>query len=170
MLEARPLLEMLRRYDIPVALACALPEARVRDSLQRNNLTEFFDAIVTAEDSGAPEVEYYFSYAAQCIQRPSMRCVVFGQSNTSVEASHELGMKCVVITGNKPVYDFVGADLVVRNLSQLSFFNLKRLFGAEDLVPSKLAEEDEERDQEVDDPELDDFEPSYYDDGPTFRW
>lgn len=84
------------------------------------------------------QVEYYYSYASQLIQRPPIRCVVVGESNTSVEAAHELGMKCVVVTGNRPVYDFVGADLVVRNLSQISFFNLKRLFGAEDPVPSRI--------------------------------
>jgi hypothetical protein len=43
--------------------------------------------------------QFYYSYAAQQIQRPPIRCVVFGESNQSVEAAHELGMKCVVVTG-----------------------------------------------------------------------
>jgi len=159
MLEARPFLETLRRYNIPMALACALPEARVRETLKRINMAQYFDAVVTAEDSGAPEVEFYYSYASQSIQRPPIRCVVVGESNIAVEGAHELGMKCVVVTGNKPVYDFVAADLVVRNLSQLTFFNMKRLFGAEDLVASRLMEEQERGGSgEVDDPELDDFD------------
>ncbi len=133
-----------RRYQIPVALACALPEQRVSDALKRTNLRDYFDAVVTAEDSGAPEVEYYLSYAAQQIQRPPMRCVVFGESNTSVEAAHELGMKSVVVTGNRPVYDFVGADLVVRNLSQVTLFNLKRLFSTEDLVASRHDQDEQD--------------------------
>lgn len=124
-------------------------------------MMQYFDAIITAEDSGAPEVEFYYSYASQSIKRPPMRCVVVGESNTAVEGAHELGMKCVVITGNKPVYDFTAADLVVRNLSQLTFFNMKRLFGNENLVASKLLEQeqDEYGQGEVDDPELDDFPP-----------
>jgi len=31
------------------------------------------------------QVEYYYSYASQRIQRPPIRCVVVGESNTSVE-------------------------------------------------------------------------------------
>lgn len=46
-------------------------------------------------------------------------------------------MKCIVVTGNKPVYDFSSADLVVRDLSQINMFNLKRLFSEEELVQSR---------------------------------
>ncbi|KAJ9526834.1 hypothetical protein QJQ45_017786 [Haematococcus lacustris] len=159
-LEARQFLETLQRYNIPIALACSLPGARVREDLKRYNLAQFFDAVVTAEDSGAPEVEYYYSYAAQLIGRPSMRCVVVGESNTSVEAAHELGMKSVIVTGCKPVFDFVSADLVVRNMSQITLFNMKRLFSVENACPPRSLEEDGEEDSsEVDDPELDMFEP-----------
>ncbi|GLI69210.1 hypothetical protein VaNZ11_013783, partial [Volvox africanus] len=142
MLEARPFLETLKRYSVPVALATPLHEAKVHEALQRHNLQGYFDATVTAEDSGSAEVEYYYAYAASKIQRPPIRCVVVGESNTSVEAAHELGMKCVVVTGNAPVYDFTGADLVVRNLSQLSFMNMKRLFADENLVESRLSGEE----------------------------
>ncbi|PNW85576.1 hypothetical protein CHLRE_03g193300v5 [Chlamydomonas reinhardtii] len=138
MLETRPFLETLKRYSIPVALATPLSESKVKDGLQRHNLAQYFDAVVTAEDSGSAEVEFYYAYAASKIQRPPIRCVVVGESNTSVEAAHELGMKCVVVTGTNPVFDFTGADLVVRNLSQLSFMNMKRLFAEESLVESKL--------------------------------
>lgn len=50
--------------------------------------------VVTAEDSGAPEVEFYYSYASQQIQRPPIRCVVFGESNIAVRdfsvSAHEI--------------------------------------------------------------------------------
>ena len=71
-----------------------------------------------------------------------MRCIVIGDSNTSVEAAHELGMKCIIVAGNNPVYNFTSADLVVRDLSQLSFLNLKKLFGEESLVEPRLSAED----------------------------
>ena len=142
MLEARPFLDTLKRYSIPVALVTPQNETKVHESLKRHSLAGYFDALVTAEDSGSAEVEFYYAYAAQRIQRPPIRCVVVGESNTTVEAAHELGMKCVVVTGNQPVYDFVGADLVVRNLSQLSFMNIKRLFASEELVESRMSGED----------------------------
>ncbi len=139
MLEAAPFLETIRRYNIPVALACALPGDRVREGLQRYSLQQYFDVVVTAEDGGATEVEWYYMDAAQQIQRPPARCIVIGESSTSVEAAHELGMKCVVLSGNNPVYNFSSADLVVRDLSQLSFLNLKKLFGQEGLVEPRLS-------------------------------
>lgn len=146
MLEARPFLETIRRYNIPVALACSLPDKKVRDGLGKFGLHEYFDTVVTAEDGGATEVEWYFMYAAQQIQRPPMRCIVIGESNTSVEAAHELGMKCVVLSGNNPVYNFSSADLVVRDLSQLTFLNLKKLFGQEGLVEPRLSSDDSNMD------------------------
>lgn len=142
MLEARPFLDTIRRYNIPVALACSLPERRVREGLAKFGLQQHFDVVVTAEDGGATEVEWYFMYAAQQIQRPPMRCIVIGQSNTTVEAAHELGMKCVVLSGNNPVYNFSSADLVVRDLSQLTFLNLKKLFGQEGLVEARIGAEE----------------------------
>jgi hypothetical protein len=87
-----------------------------------------------------PLLYRYYMYAAQCIQRPPMRCIVIGDSNSTVEAAHELGMKCIVVSGNNPVWDFTAADLVVRDLSQLSFLNLKKLFGEESLVEPRLVE------------------------------
>ncbi|KAF5837530.1 HAD-like domain-containing protein [Dunaliella salina] len=154
MLEARQFLELLRKYSIPVALACALPSERLESGLTRTNLAKHFNAVVTAEDSGAQEVEYIYSFASQRIQRPPIRCVVVGESNTSVEAAHELGMKCIVVTGNKPVYDYSSADLVVRDLSYINMFNLKRLFSEEDLVQSRLVEEEEEE-EDLDSESLD---------------
>lgn len=69
-----------------------------------------------------------------------------------------------------------GADLVVRDLTKLTFFNMKRLFGAEELVASKQLELEEQMERmgghgedEVDDPELDDFDlPSYSSRGAFF--
>ena len=42
--------------QVPVALATSQPERRVRPAMEKLNLTNYFDAVVTAEDNGAPEV------------------------------------------------------------------------------------------------------------------
>lgn len=186
--------------QVPVALATAQPERRVKPAVEKLNMSNYFDAIVTAEDNGAPEVSQHttwlgasdssciltvvfvvrlavvvqqptlcdrtltdhasaatadvavclqveFSYiaAANQLQRPFVRCIVVGDSNRSVEAAHELGMKSVIVTGNQPAWNFSGADLVVRNLSQLSFVNMKKLFGNEDLVEAQFELEQQEQ-------------------------
>jgi beta-phosphoglucomutase-like phosphatase (HAD superfamily) len=130
-----------------VALATSVSERRVRPALVKLALTNHFDAVVTAEDNGSAEVEYFYMAAAQQLQRPFVRCIVVGDNNRSVEAAHELGMKSVIVTGGQPSWNYGGADLVVRNLQQLSFVNMKKLFGAEDLVEPQFdrSEFDRER-------------------------
>ena len=51
-------------------------------------------------------------------------------------------MKCIIVAGNSPAYNFTSADLVVRDLSQLSFLNLKKLFGEESLVEPRSSPDD----------------------------
>jgi hypothetical protein len=239
-------LSALLCMQTPVALATSQPERRVKPAIDRLNLANYFDAVVTAEDNGSPEVskfgmvscafvsgqycswfacfllpaavstprvqyavqhvdchsgcgiacvwslyvtvtlddecyasaivlglfwsittcmvvaalmpchphaslccsmlqvEFYYMCAAQQLQRPFVRCIVVGDSNRSVEAAHELGMKSVIVTGpNQPAWNFSGADLVVRSLSSLSFVNMKSLFGNEDLVESQFEMEEE---------------------------
>jgi len=120
--------------QIPVALATPLPERRLRPALDRLDLSRTFAAVITAEDNASPELETTYLAAAHQLRRPPLRCVVLGDSNRSVEAAHELGMKSVVVTGGQPAWNFGGADLVVRGLGQLTFVNLKKLFAQEDLV------------------------------------
>lgn len=53
----------------------------------------------------------------------------------------QVGMKCVALAGRHPVYELSAADLVVRDLSQLSFVNLKRLFAAEETVALRVSKQ-----------------------------
>jgi beta-phosphoglucomutase-like phosphatase (HAD superfamily) len=53
--------------QIPVALASAQPERRVKPAIDQLNLANYFDAVVTAEDNGSPEVGWW------CIWR-KFRC------------------------------------------------------------------------------------------------
>lgn len=68
--------------QVPVAVACSAPEARVKQVLEASGLATQLEAVVTAEDvyRGRPDPEAYL-YAAQQLQRPPVRCVVVGNSN-----------------------------------------------------------------------------------------
>ncbi|CAA6655595.1 unnamed protein product [Spirodela intermedia] len=87
-----------------------------------------FDAIVTAEDvyRGKPDPEM-FVYAAQLLNFIPERCIIFGNSNSTVEAAHDARMKCVAVASKHPVYELSAADLVVRRLDELSIVDLKNL-------------------------------------------
>lgn len=135
------LLETLNQQDIPVAV-CSTERHRVEASVSSLGLRHYIDEIVTAEDVErcVPDPEAY-AYAAQKLNRPPFRCVVVGASNSSCEAAHDLGMKCVATAGTLPPYELNAADLVVRRLDDLSFVNLKQLFREEEL---RCSEENEE--------------------------
>lgn len=144
------LMDILQRNSSPLALVSSAPERRVLPALELAGLTSRFDTIVTADDvfRGSPDPEGYL-YAAQRMQRPPVRCVVIGSSNLSIEAAHEVGMKCVALAGRHPVYELSAADLVVRDLSQLSFVNLKKLFAEEDRVSGQRDDDDMDGQREM---------------------
>lgn len=136
----------LKSLETPCALVSSSPEKMVYKVLDGiPDLENMFDVVVSAEDvyRGRPDPEGYL-YAAQRLDRPPFRCVVVGNSNASIEAAHEVGMKCVVVAAGRPTYEVGAADLVVRSLDDVSFINLKKLFGEEcsDAVFSEEEEDD----------------------------
>ena len=72
----------MHTMQVPVAVACSAPEARVQPVLETTGLWPALEAVVTAEDvyRGRPDPEAYL-LAAQKLQRPPVRCVVVGNSN-----------------------------------------------------------------------------------------
>ena len=147
------LMDTLERSGAPIALVSSAPERRVESILEASGLAPRFEVVVSADDvyRGKPDPEGYL-YAAQRIGRPPVRCVVVGTSNLSVEAAHEVGMKCVAVAGRHPVYELTAADLVVRSLSEVSFINLKQLFAMEEnAFPHNDGEELEMEEEEEDD-------------------
>jgi HAD superfamily hydrolase (TIGR01509 family) len=140
-----PLLRLLEKHNVPVALACSAPEARVLPELEALGLSERLAAVVIAEDvaRGRPDPEAVL-LAAQRLGRPPIRCVLIGNANATVETARECGMAVVAVAGRTPVYELTAADLVVRSLEELSFVNLKQLFRSEDTVAFQPQEELEE--------------------------
>lgn len=129
------LLETCLKNNVPVALASSDPEARVLAGLEATGLKQYFSAIVTAGDCqySRPDPEPYL-YAAQLIGRPPVRCVVVGGSNASIEGSHDAGMQSVIVANNTPMFELTSGDLVVKDLTEISFVNLKQLFQLEQLT------------------------------------
>lgn len=70
-----------------------------------------------------------------CAGRPPARCIVIGNANTCVEAAQEGGMKAVAVANRHAIYELSAADLVVRQLDELSIVNLKKLFAVEQAPP-----------------------------------
>ncbi|CAN4077729.1 unnamed protein product [Withania somnifera] len=108
------------------------PRKYVENAIGTIGFEGIFSVIVAAEDvhRGKPDPEM-FVYASQLLQYIPERCIVFGNSNQTVEAAHDAQMKCVAVASKHPVYELGAADLVVRHLDELSIVDLKNLAAVE---------------------------------------
>lgn len=129
---SREFVNVLMHYKIPMALVSTRPKKVVENAIGDIGIEGYFNAIVAAEDvyRGKPDPEM-FMYAAQLLQFIPERCILFGNSNQSVEAAHDARMKCVAVASKHPVYELGAADLVVRHLDELSVVDLKNLADTE---------------------------------------
>lgn len=123
---------VLMNYKIPMALVSTRPRKTLEAAIGMIGIEGYFSVIIAAEDvhRGKPDPEM-FEYAAQLLNYIPERCIVFGNSNLTVEAAHEAQMKCVAVASKHPVFELGAADLVVRNLDELSVVDLKNLAAIE---------------------------------------
>ena len=68
--------------QVPAGVVSSAPEARMRSALAATGLEHAFQTVVTGDDvyRGRPDPEAYL-FAAQQLGRPTVRCVVVGNSN-----------------------------------------------------------------------------------------
>lgn len=125
---SKEFVSVLMHYKIPMALVSTRPRKALESAIGEIGIGDNFSVIVAAEDvhRGKPDPEM-FVYAAQLLNFIPERCIVFGNSNLTVEAAHEARMKCVAVASKHPVYELGAADLVVRHLDELSVVDLKNL-------------------------------------------
>ncbi|XP_062074311.1 5-amino-6-(5-phospho-D-ribitylamino)uracil phosphatase, chloroplastic [Humulus lupulus] len=129
---SKEFVNVLMHYKIPMALVSTRPRKALETAIGMIGIEGYFNVIVAAEDvhRGKPDPEM-FVYAAQLLQFIPERCIVFGNSNQTVEAAHDTRMKCVAVASKHPVYELGAADLVVRHLDELSVVDLKSLAAVE---------------------------------------
>lgn len=144
---SREFVNILMHYKIPMALVSTRPRKTLETAMGTIGIEGYFNVIVAAEDvhRGKPDPEM-FVYAAQLLQFIPERCIVFGNSNQTVEAAHDARMKCVAVASKHPVYELGAADLVVRRLDELSVVDLKNLTATESAEYEPELELEEEDD------------------------
>lgn len=117
----RALLESARDLGIPQAVGSSAPRANLDLLLKVTGTADFFQAIVSMEDTqrGKPDPQV-FLIAAQRLGVEPRRCVVLEDAVAGVQAAKAAGMLCVAVTfvGHHPAQRLraAGADLVVPTL------------------------------------------------------
>ncbi|CAK9324153.1 unnamed protein product [Citrullus colocynthis] len=149
---SKEFVNILMHYKIPMALVSTRPRETLESAMGKIGIDGDFNVIIAVEDvhRGKPDPEM-FVYAAQLLNFIPERCIVFGNSNQTVEAAHDARMKCVAVASKHPVYELGAADLVVRHLDELTVVDLKNLadiesseFGSgEPELEMELEEDDE---------------------------
>jgi len=120
------LLEKLKRENIKLAIASSSHKRLITYVLEKLNIVDLFDSIVSSEDViyGKPNPEIFLRAANELNVNP-VECSVIEDSKLGVEAAKSAGMKCVGYrnpdSGNQ---DLSKADVVIDNFSAL---NLREL-------------------------------------------
>jgi beta-phosphoglucomutase len=116
---ARELLEALQG-KVEVGLASMNNRAVIMHLLQKNELAECFDEILTVEmvSHSKPDPEIFLKTAEQLETKPQA-CVVFEDSIFGVKAAKSAGMKCIAVTTgvyNEQELELERPNLVVESL------------------------------------------------------
>jgi beta-phosphoglucomutase len=124
-------LKRLRASGWRQALATSAPRANVAAMVEVLSLSEYFGAIVAAEDvqRGKPDPQV-FLLAAERVGAPTYRCVVVEDAAAGVEGARNAGMRSIGV-GAK--HAELGATFAVSSLVELSEDAFEDLLGRIDL-------------------------------------
>ena len=129
----KALVQGLRQAGFKQAIGSSAPRANLDLILKLTELASFFDVLVSMEDTqrGKPDPQV-FLVAAQRLKISPSHCIVVEDAVAGVQAAKAGGMKCIAV-------DFVGhhgpaalrsagADLVVKNLEEVTVDRVRQLF------------------------------------------
>lgn len=94
----REILEFYREHHIKMAIASSSTREVVTHNLESSGIRKYFSAVVTGEDvtNGKPAPDI-FLLAADRLQLPPSRCVVYEDALTGIRAAHAAGCRAVMI-------------------------------------------------------------------------
>jgi beta-phosphoglucomutase len=128
----RELLDAIKVFGWRQAIGSSAPRDNLGLILEVTGTRADFDAVVSAEDTtrGKPDPQV-FQIAAENVDVPAGRCVVFEDAVAGVQAAKAAGMKCVAVrfVGHHPADKLraAGADRVVECLTELTADDVRRL-------------------------------------------
>jgi beta-phosphoglucomutase len=121
--------KLLHRQRWRQAIASAAPRANIETILDVLQTSQFFQAIVSADDvhRGKPDPEVFLVAAAKLDVAPK-HCIVVEDAEQGIEAARAAGMKSIGLSQNGK---HLPADVVVRSLDLLDENAFDRLLGGD---------------------------------------
>lgn len=121
------LIVQLQKEHVKAAVISSSKNARF--ILKRIGLLSRLSAVVSGRDieKGKPDPEVFLK-AAKMVNTLSSECVVFEDAILGVEAAKKAGMKCIGIDRYNDPDRLKKADLIVKDLEEVSYDSLLKLF------------------------------------------
>ncbi len=116
------LVERLQKRSIPFGIASSSRHKWIDTALERFNLTNIFNPIVTAEDVGIgkPDPAVYREAARQMGFAPE-DCIAIEDSTNGLRSAKGAGMKCIAMHHTEGyIQDLSEADLVIEHFDELT--------------------------------------------------
>jgi beta-phosphoglucomutase len=119
-----------RKAGLKTALASSADGRKVRGNLQEIGLGwDEFDAVICGEDVArkkpAPDI---FLLAAKRLGAEAHLCIVIEDAVAGVQAAKSAGAKCIAVTNTVPAEALGEADMIVRNLGEVSIQRMAAMF------------------------------------------
>lgn len=127
------LLESLQQHGFRQAIGSSAPRANLDMILEVTGLEGYFSAIASSEDTqrGKPDPQV-FQVAAERLELPPVRCVVFEDAVAGVQAARAAAMPCVAVRfvghHSGESLRIAGASCIVESLEQISAREVLQLF------------------------------------------
>jgi len=116
------LVRQIHDHGRPLGLVTSASRPYAERTLDKLGLLEFFSVVITAEDvhAGKPDPEG-FRAAGLALGVDPASCVVFEDAPAGVTAAKAAGMRCVAVATTHDPADLASADLVVADLTKITW-------------------------------------------------
>jgi beta-phosphoglucomutase len=131
----------LKRRRIALAVATSASATRTRSTLQRLQLSNHFDVVVTGDDidKGKPDPAIY-RLACQRLGVSPESALAFEDAVSGIRAAKGAGVRCIAVSGHEPPNKLcdAGAHHVIENFVGFSLTRLKGILGRNPQHPASL--------------------------------
>jgi len=134
--------DKLDSANMPYVVISHLGRSQLDAILDVTGLTSYFppDMRVSLDERYSDERSELLGAALRLEKHPE-KCVVFDNTPSAAETSHEVLMKCVSIVNQYPKYELSAADWTIGDVRDLDLSSIRTLFSErDDNIPLAVAE------------------------------
>ena len=120
------------RADVRLAIATSGQKAKQFPVIEGTGLRlDWFDVVITGDlvQRKKPDPQIYL-LAAEKLELPPERCVVFEDAPAGVQAAKAACCPCIAVLSSAAAEELAGADLIVATLAEVWLEDVEKLMGA----------------------------------------